>query len=246
MNSIKILYAGDSPLGGAANYLLGVLHYMKADVVHVPPGRAIPLGALDRRLDAVILSDYSRRELPLKTEKRIVRQIAEGTGFLMIGGWGSFSGPYGHWKGSLIEDLLPVACLKKDDRLNFPGGALILPRHQHFMFQGLPFKNPPALVGINEIRPKPKSQTVLTARKIVSVGTHLTLDPFEHPLLVLDADPNKRIAALATDLAPHWCGGLVDWGEKRMKLHAGKNVSAETGHLYVQFVQSLIRWLAQK
>ncbi len=37
MKSMRVFYAGDSPVGGAANYLRGVLREMKARVTHLPP-----------------------------------------------------------------------------------------------------------------------------------------------------------------------------------------------------------------
>ena len=60
----------------------------------------------------------------------------------------------------------------------------------------------------------------------------------------MSSDEKNRTAALATDLAPHWCGGLVDWGKRRLKLKVTGKIQIEVGDLYVEFVSSLIKWTA--
>jgi len=77
----------------------------------------------------------------------------------------------------------------------------------------------------------------LTAREV--------LGRKEHPLLIVDSDSTRRIAAFTTDLAPHWSGGLLDWGKKRVKLSVKKGISIEVGEQYVRFVSSLLKWLAR-
>ena len=123
---MNILYAGDSPVGGPANYLLGILRYLKANVTHIPPGKMLKPSVLRKHFNAIILSDFSRRNLPAVSEKRMVEQVKSGTGLLMVGGWASFSGLNGRWRGSAIEQLLPVRCLPKDDRRNVSSGLFIM------------------------------------------------------------------------------------------------------------------------
>ncbi len=241
---MKILYAGDSPVGGPANYLLAILKNLKADFRHVPPEKNLQPDLFKKRFDAIILSDFSRKHVTATVQRVMVRQIEEGCGFLMIGGWGSFSGPFGGWRGSIVEKIMPVFCLGRDDRINFPGGAHVVVQREHPIFQGLSFTHPPAILGLNEIRPKKNTLTLLNAKKIISVGDRLMLDPVEHPLLVIDGRPEKRIAALATDIAPHWCGGLLDWGKTHVKLPVSSSIRVEVGDCYVRFLSLLIRWLA--
>jgi hypothetical protein len=38
---------------------------------------------------------------------------------------------------------------------------------------------------------------------------------------------------------PHWAGGIIDWGEQRVRLPTGN----EVGHLYPAFLVDLCRWL---
>lgn len=232
---MKILYAGDSPVGGPANYLLGILGFLKAKATHLPPSEILKPRRLQERYNAIILSDFSAAHTPLASQRLIEKQVSEGTGLVMIGGWGSFSGPFGKWRGSLIERLLPVRCLARDDRVNFPGGAHLVLKRKHPMFHSLNFKDPPVICGLNQIQPRKRGRVVLNARRIV--------DGREYPLLVMDTDPGRRVAALATDLAPHWCGGLVDWGKKRVKIRVKDKVWIEVGDRYVGFVSSLLRWL---
>ncbi|MBI4970595.1 MAG: hypothetical protein HZC17_02005 [Candidatus Omnitrophica bacterium] len=230
----KIIYAGDSPVGGAANYLLAILNSLKISYTHVPPEKILKSG----RFDAIILSDFSKKNLPADSERKIVDQVERGAGLLMIGGWGSFSGPVGRWRGSQVEKLLPVQCLNRDDRTNFPGGALIALKQKHAMFDGLSFTNPPVICGMNQVRVKKSGRVILTAKKLVN--------SVYYPLLVVDANPAKRIAALTTDLAPHWCGGMVDWGKRSVWLPVNSKTSVEVGDSYIRFVSSLVRWLVKE
>ena len=231
-----ILYAGDSAVGGPANYLLAALRRLKVRVTHVPPGKILTPRLLRKRYGAILLSDFSRKDTPAASQKAIARQVKAGTGLLMVGGWGSFNGPYGKWKGSLVEKLLPVSCIAGDDRMNFPSGAWIGEKRKHPMFRGISFKNPPVICGLNRVRVKKNRRVVLTARRAGK----------EFPLLVIDRDPGRRVAALTTDLAPHWSGGLVDWGTKRMMLPVRGKIRIEIGDLYYAFVSRLLTWLGGK
>jgi len=248
MASIKILYAGDSDLGGAANYLYGVLRTLKADITHIPPSKPIAASRLKSKYDVILLSDYPKQQLSASSETALVKQVEEGAGFMMIGGWGSFSGPFGGWRGSLIEKILPVQCLHKDDRTNFPSGAHIALERENSIFRGMSFEDPPAICGMNFTQPKKGSLTVLTAKQILidQKQAALSYAPRLYPLLVIDANPEKRIAAFSTDFAPHWCGGFVDWGTRHHRLVVTERIQIEVGNSYIRFIQLLIRWLARR
>lgn len=247
---MKILYAGDSPPGGPANYLLGILKHLKTDFLHLAPSETLRPRILSRRFDAIILSDFSARNVPRASQKIIWEQHGSGAGLIMVGGWGSFSGPLGGWRGSEVEKILPISCLAGDDRTHFPSGALMTLKAKHPMFKKINFTNPPILCGLNKIRPKRDSVTLLSARKIqIKKGgknPQIALDQKEYPLLVIGKNSHQRAAALATDLAPHWCGGMVDWGKKSLKLRVTSKIQIEVGDFYVKFVSGLIRWLAKQ
>lgn len=243
---MKILYCGDSHAEGPARYLLAILKHLRAQTTHVPPGVSLRPSRLNQKFDAFILSDYSRRDLPLASEKKIAGQVRQGSGLLMVGGWGSFAGPFGKWRGSLIEEMLPVRCLSRDDRLNFPAGALVIPETRHPILKHLPWNRPPAICGINRVLLKKNAETLLSVRPLVVRGRSLRLAARRYPLLVIDRNPLRSIAALTTDLAPHWCAGLVDWGSRRRQLCARTHNWIEVGDAYVAFVEALVRWLVRK
>jgi len=248
---MNILFAGEDAAPGSGRYLLAVLKAMRASVTHVPALQRLSARALQRSSYAgILLSDFPRAHASMAAQRAIVAQVHEGAGLLMIGGWGSFSGPFGCWKGSLIEQLLPVTCHGRDDRKNFPSGALIVLRRPHGMWRGLSFVTPPVICGLNLLRPKPSSQVLLGARPMIprlhTGGTlRVSLSPQEYPLLVVGASSDQRVAALATDAAPHWCGGLVDWGTRSLRLPVTKRIDAEVGDRYVQLFSCLIRWLTR-
>ena len=70
-------------------------------------------------------------------------------------------------------------------------------------------------------------------------------------MLVTGKYGQGRTAALATDLAPHWVGPLVDWGTEnhpspscggRVAAQAGGGSDVEVGSHYAQFVYQLLAW----
>lgn len=242
---MKVFYAGDSPAGGPANYLLAILRRAKAKVTHLPPGKPLKRSYLKNQFDLIILSDYSRSQAGQEGEIAIAAQVIKGAGLLMIGGWGSFSGPFGKWSGSVIEDLLPVSCLKKDDRINFSSGAWITAGEKNAL-KSFSFRPSPVLCGLNIVKPKKFSRVALNAQPLVASGKRgLKLSSKKYPLLVFSTG-KIRSAALTTDLAPHWCGGLVDWGTKRLKLPVAGSIQVEIGDQYVRFVETILRDLARK
>ena len=65
-------------------------------------------------------------------------------------------------------------------------------------------------------------------------------------MLVLGTHGQGRTAALTTDLAPHWVGGLVDWGDgERVKAQAAGGFEIEVGNFYAQLVANLLVWTGQ-
>ncbi len=246
MKPLKVLYAGDSPAGGPANYLLAILRHLKAECRHVEPGQTLKTDFLKYPYDVIILSDYGRDKMPAASETLIQKLVQNGAGLGMVGGWGSFSGPFGGWRGSRIEKMLPVQCLDRDDRLAFPAGAPLHREIKHPILNNLPFEAVPSICGINRVRPKAGARVALCVRPIKSNGKEISLAKARYPLLVLTPEKSLvRSVALATDLAPHWCGGWVDWGKPR-KLPVRGPIAVEVGEHYIRFVSSLILWLARR
>jgi uncharacterized membrane protein len=142
--------------------------------------------------------------------------IAAGGALLMIGGYLSFSGFGGRarFARSPLGSALPVEMLPHDDRVERPEGAV--PRvvdAGHPVTEGLDATWPPVL-GYNELRAKDGAST------LVSVD--------EDPLLVVGTHGSGRVAAYATDCAPHWASReFLDWDG------------------YAPLFTSLVGWLAQ-
>ena len=242
---MRILYAGDSPVGGPANYFLGVLRHFNAKTTHLAPSQALQPQSFEKKFDAVIFSDYSARQCSDHVQQGIIRAVQEGMGFLMVGGWGSFSGPFGKWKKTPLESILPVSCLSRDDRTNFPGGAAIQLKRRHAILGDFSNQGLPVICGMNQVIPRSGATVVLAARKIIH-GRGLQLEKKEYPLLVVNSGARMRTAVLTTDAAPHWCGGMVDWGTKTLTLPVAGEIKIQVGDAYVRFLSSIIRWLASK
>lgn len=242
---MKILYAGDSPEGGPANYMLAVLKHLKARFVHVPPAKKLTPNLFHQHFDAIILSDFPKSKAPSDSEKKIAQQVEGGTGLMMVGGWNSFAS--GGWQNSTVAKILPVDCAEHDDRMNLPSGAVISFKKSHPVFKSIHFKNPPVICGLNRIKPKRGSSVLLSAKKIVThSNSRPALDLKEFPLLAVDSNRGKCIAAFAADIAPHWCGGLLDWGKSRRKLQVSPTISIEVGEFYLGFLSNLVLWLCGK
>jgi hypothetical protein len=242
---MRILYAGDSEVGGAANYLLAILRHLGASTVHLPPSAELSAGRLTRTLDLCILSDMAAARVPAASQRRIAELVRGGRGLLMLGGWASFG--RGGWRGTPVDAVLPVRCAGGDDRVHLPSGAAVLPRGSASWLRGLPFDRPPVICGLNRVRVAAEGRIVLVARELrlgSLASSGRAAAGADHPLLVVDRRPHRRAAALATDLAPHWCGGLVDWGARRVRLTVRGRLAVEVGDRYVELVARLVRRLA--
>jgi uncharacterized membrane protein len=62
--------------------------------------------------------------------------------------------------------------------------------------------------------------------------------------LVLGRYGRGRTVTLATDVAPHWVGGLVDWGDRRV-VQGVADGFIEVGNWYARFFRNLVAWAAQ-
>lgn len=246
---MRVLFCGETA-GGSAVYLLSLLQALRARVRHVPSSARLTLRAARERYDVAVFSDFPAAHAAAAVQRELAgRAWAGELGLLMIGGWGSFAAPDGRWIGTPIAEALPVVCGRRDDRVNWPGGAVVVPAAVHGLLAGLTRRPLPVICGFNRVTVRPRGQVVLDAQPLVSRvdrAGRLTLGARapRAPLLVLDADPCRRIAALTTDLAPHWCGGLVDWGARRVRLRAGRT-QVEVGDRYVALALRLMRWLAR-
>ena len=255
-----ILYLGDTSLQPAAAYLAGVMTHFGLPFEHRPSDAVTTAADLERAYDLYILSDYPNAMLHHDAQSRIVDAVRGGAGLLMIGGWESFHGQGGDWAGTLIANALPVEVATSDDRINCPQPALVRPTGEHAITANLPWHTPPGIGGFNRFTPRPDAQVVLEVDRYVveyvgreaatsgggprssgSVWPTFTLRDTQ-PLLVVGAFGAGRTAALATDVAPHWVGGLVDWGAGRVTAKASGSSDIEVGSDYAKLLQQLLMW----
>jgi uncharacterized membrane protein len=246
----SILYLGDTSLQGAAAYLAGVLAHAGRTFDYRPSD--VPLRADDVAAPhkLYILSDYASRMIAPPLQERIVEHVSRGAGLLMLGGWETFCGLGGDWANTPLGSILPVDIATEDDRRNCDDLVLAhCENEQHPIVSGLPWRNrPPIIGGFNEVQARPMGELLLTARRFRPNfdGGSLTLSAGDvHPLLVTGVHGHGRTAALMTDLAPHWVGPLVDWGDGRIQSQAPGSWEIEVGDLYVKFVSQLVTWTLQ-
>jgi uncharacterized membrane protein len=122
--------------------------------------------------------------------------VEKGGGLLMVGGYFSFQGIDGkaRWRGTPVEDVLPVTCHPWDDRVEMPEGAVAdILEPDHPVLAGLG-EDWPVVLGVNEVQ----------ARAGARVLARLPRDQGGHPLLVLGEAGLGRTAAWTSDIGPHW------------------------------------------
>jgi uncharacterized membrane protein len=156
--------------------------------------------------DAVIVSDVgsdtfliSQRTMDgEKTPNRlklIEQYVREGGGFLMWGGYLSFTGLYGKgfYKRTPIETLLPVSFMETDDRVETPEGFLPkIAAKDHPILRGIPEKWEGFFLSYNRLVPKEGST-------VIAVIEEYWNDPF----LVAGEYGKGRTLASAVDCAHH-------------------------------------------
>jgi len=243
----RVLYMGDDDLGGAGIYLAGVMAHFGIEFDYLPSAEG-PGARLDETYAGYILSDYPARNFSQAQMANLVGKVCDGAGLLMIGGWESFHGREGEYNRTVLAEALPVEILEEDDRVNCSSVCLIKKMADHPILENLPFDSPPGIGGYNRFAPKRGALTLLQS---VEVSAHLVETRFEFaekkeaPLLVTGSFGLGRTAALATDVAPHWVGGLVDWGGERIVQKVGDGF-IEVGEWYARFFRNLVAWVGGK
>lgn len=126
--------------------------------------------------------------------------VYEGGAFGMIGGYLTFQGfeAKGHYKGTVIEDILPVTLLDGDDRVELPQGySMRISLTNHPIVQGVP-EQFPNILGYNKLKAK-EDAVVLASRG-------------DDALISIRQYGEGRTFAYATDCSPHWaCMELCEW-----------------------------------
>lgn len=243
--SMHVLFLGENGLEGSARYLASVLQWAGISYDYVPDGHPISPALQKKKFDAVILSDYRHSNFSKSQEAWLVQIVQNGAGLLMIGGWASFTGHVGQYSGSRIEELLPVRCLTTDDRIQEASGAVVMPLDEHDILNGVSFEKPPVICGYHRTHLKPQGQILLQLKPLRFQKGKPSLG-LPEPLLVIRQHKKFHSAAFLSDCAPHWAGGLVDWGDKRVQVVIKKGIEVEVGETYLRFWARLIAWLGNK
>jgi uncharacterized membrane protein len=240
----RICYLGDDHLGAAAIYLAGVMTHFGMEFDHVPSADRLGDAFLQRRYGLYVLSDYSAANVGPEQMNHLVDCVRSGSGLAMFGGWESYHGRLGEYHRTPLVDVLPVTMLGEDDRRNCFQPCLVHKVAEHAILDGLPWDCPPCIGGFNAFTAKPQSQAILTARayRVRRNGEEYEfVRSGETPLLVVGRFGQGRTLALATDVAPHWVGGLVDWGDRRVTQEVGGGF-IEVGNWYVRLFGNMLKW----
>lgn len=168
-----------------------------------------------KEYDVVIVSDVGSDTLLIskrcmegeKTPNRlklIEQYVAEGGGFIMWGGYLSFTGlrGKGFYKRTPIEKLLPVNLMETDDRVEVPEGFLpALIEKDHPILNGIPEKWEGWFLSYNRLIPKEKATVIATIKEYFN-------DPY---LVVWDYGKGRSLAS-AVDCAHHGAApSFLNW-----------------------------------
>jgi Putative glutamine amidotransferase len=241
-NAPEVLFLGEGPRDG---YVQGALSTgFRLTKLHA--GLPLAGNPAEQRLGEyalIVLTDYPLRNLSADNQAAIADAVERGGhGLLMIGGWASFGGPHGSYHGSRIAELLPVEIGAEDDRVNSPlGTVLVARRERHPAIASIQGQEPCVVVGYNGVRARPGADVLVEGHRLrVDQALRPSLVKSPTPVLSVWQRGAGRVGALAPDVMPHWAGGIVDWGEQRVRLPTGN----EVGQLYPAFLVDLGRWLA--
>ena len=183
--------------------------------------------------DVVFLSDVESDSLVLYPVERSMRApmgpnrlklireyVKEGGALAMIGGYATFVGRHnaGNYRGTPIEEALPVRCLlMDDDRMETPEGVTVeLKQAKHPIVHKIDWNPSPIFNGYNRVEVKKGAEVLATFKE--------TGDPF----IVVSDFGEGRSLAFTSDIAPHWGAGFLEWKP------------------WEQFLDQMLSWLASK
>ncbi|WP_269758358.1 glutamine amidotransferase [Thalassobacillus sp. C254] len=156
-----------------------------------------------KQFDVVLFSDIGSNSFLLPSQTfnqsqkmpnrlQLVKDyVLDGGAFAMIGGYLSFQGidAKAKFKGTPIEDILPVQLETGDDREEVPEGQIPLLQKEHEILKGISAEWP-AFLGYNRMRVKDDAEFIM------SIG------PNNHPFLVTGEFGKGRTLASPVILLP--------------------------------------------
>lgn len=250
LNKQKILYAGDTTLDTAASYLAGIMTHAGLDFDYLPSDTPVAQApASCAEYDLYIISDYPVNNITAEECKTIANSVKNGAGLIMLGGWESYHGLGGDWDTSTLAEILPVKISPTDDRVNSAQPCLIEKLCEHDILSDLPLDKPAGIGGYNLFEPKDDAQVILNGRHFevtFKEGQYTFEKQHAIPLLVAGTYGQGRVCCLATDVAPHWVGGFVDWGTPRVTAQGQGAEAIEVGGDYAKFFTNLLTWTMRR
>ncbi|WP_227806819.1 glutamine amidotransferase [Sedimentisphaera cyanobacteriorum] len=246
-----ILYLGDTDLRQQGGYLAGIMSYSGMSFDYLASNLPFDENLLKNSYKAVVISDYPSSNFTASQLEQLAAKVKQGTGLIMIGGWESFQGLEGNYSDTALAEILPVSISENDDRMNCSSPLLISRESLHPAVSELPFdKQTPVIGGLNKVTPKPNSDVILKAVKFSAGKTESSSYNFSeeksYPLLITGSSGSSRTAAFTSDVAPHWAGQLLDWGETRIHAQAEGAEAIEVGNYYAQFFRNILKWLMKE
>jgi uncharacterized membrane protein len=149
----------------------------------------------------------SPETIVLPNRLELLRQfVEEGGGLLMVGGWLSFQGRFGHgvWHGTPLEEALPVIFQTTDDRVETPQGALVTVNDRsHPVMRGIEWEPFPPLLGYNRAAPRPDARVLATVRPSPTASGD--------PLIAVRNYGRGRTMVFSSDTTPHWGVNFMKW-----------------------------------
>lgn len=238
-----ILYCGDTAINAQASYLAGAISHcgLKFDYL----SSSSKFKTTGKKPKLLVLSDYPSKNFSRSQLKEIIVWVQEGMSLWMIGGWESFYGLSGEYNNEL-EEVLPVIVSTKDDRVNSYQPIAMIPQGKHEILSALPWHQCPTVGGLNKVNAKKDSTVLLSGSKLIlnNDGAGISLkESTQYPLLVSGSYFKGKTLAFMSDVAPHWAGGFVDWGSKRVAAKGPKAEEIEVGSNYIKFLGNCIHWL---
>ncbi|MCX6137412.1 MAG: glutamine amidotransferase [Ignavibacteriales bacterium] len=246
----RILYAGDDDLDRAAQYLGSIIGEQGYTFDYIASPLRFPDGVRLSTYNLLILSDYPSARFSNTQLNNIAQYVLEGGSLLMVGGWESFSGLQKEYNQTPLADILPVRMKPGDDRRNVSQGCVVLPHGaDHPIVRALRWDLPAIIGGYNAVMPKGGATTSIVGRLLAITAKGKRISAAVHqrevPLLVHWKVGRGMCTALAFDLAPHWVGGFVDWGKKRVRVDFN-GAFIEVGNYYHRFVTTLLSFCSRK
>jgi uncharacterized membrane protein len=244
----KILYIGDTAIDQAACYLAGVMTHYGIDFDYIPNGCRCGVADVSGGYAAFVISDYPAVNFEQGALDKIRELVAGGAGLFMPGGWESYTGLGGGYNKSPLAEVLPVKMRDTDDRINSYGPCLVIKKKDHPIIDGLDLSGDlPGIGGFNDLEIKEDAELILSSQRYRATlsGEDVKFEKRgSHPLLTVGTFGLGRTASLATDLAPHWVGGLVDWGKSRLCAKAKNSIEIEVGSDYARLMTNILKWTA--